>query len=935
MPDSTVSRQNPRQCPECGALLRPGALRGLCSRCLVTRALSHRDRAAREHEAMLDVQQVASAFTDLDVREMIGRGGMGAVYAAWQKSLERLVALKVLSPALLSSEDFLDRFQREARVMAQLDHPNIARVFDSGLTESGEPFIVMELIRGEPITHFAARQSLTLQQRLELFRGACAGVHHAHLKGVVHRDIKPSNVLVTDQDGRWAPKVIDFGLARSHGPAAQGGADWETLYHLLGTPAYMSPEQAGGTSASIDTRSDIYSLGALLYELLTEMPPFDEEALRGGASENLRETLVGLPIRQPSDRAAESRPVVSQEGPRETRRPVWADALRGDLDAIVLKRLAKDPSQRYQTVAALMDDLDRFTLHEPVTAMEATVAYRLRKFLRRYRLAVAGTLLVFLLLAGGSTLLFLESLQTRRAERLAAQRLKQGEDLIDFMLGDLYTKLDTLGRLDVLDSALGSVEQFYAESAGPKLAPNRLAHRAHARRLFGLVRSARGQTEVARSNYVESIQLYHAALSTQPAHSVWLEGLSQAWNNLAVSYHSVLSVGEAEAAYQQALEFNGRALALEPTTANWIDTRASILHNLAALQEATSRLNDATKNYGAALDLWNKLLAREPDNPGFLEHVGYVHQNLAFLHSRQGEIDRAAEANNEALRMRERLVRLDTNNVQWLVLLADIRQNISDFHLNQGQFAEAEAWMDLCRPVREQLARRDPANVWWQQALADAYRHQAVVLAKRDEDEAALAAHRQAWEISERLLREAKPNPIWREKWLNGLQAAEAILSRIAHREQERGNLPAARSRLNTLFDLRAKRLAENLADTTLRHGLATVCADTASLAKQQGKNAEAAVHAQLALFYLNRGEPAKVASEFPSARLQLLRELAIPRSAAANPVDGAPTAGSTHLREAVPLHAVIRALEEKTLTLPRRLADEVRQFADSTTPVP
>ncbi len=609
MPDSTVSRQNPRQCPECGALLRPGALRGLCSRCLVTRALSHRDRAAREHEAMLDVPQVASAFTDFDVREMIGRGGMGAVYAAWQKSLERLVALKVLSPALLSSEDFLDRFQREARVMAQLDHPNIARVFDSGLTESGEPFIVMELIRGEPITHFAARQSLTLQQRLELFRGACAGVHHAHLKGVVHRDIKPSNVLVTDQDGRWAPKVIDFGLARSHDRSAQGGADWETLYHLLGTPAYMSPEQAGGTSASIDTRSDIYSLGALLYELLTEMPPFDEEALRGGASENLRETLVGLPIRQPSDRAAESRPVVSQEGPRETRRPVWADALRGDLDAIVLKRLAKDPSQRYQTVAALMDDLDRFTLHEPVTAMEATVAYRLRKFLRRYRLAVAGTLLVFLLLAGGSTLLFLESLQTRRAERLAAQRLKQGEDLIDFMLGDLYTKLDTLGRLDVLDSALGSVEQFYAESAGPKLAPNRLAHRAHARRLFGLVRSARGQTEVARSNYVESIQLYHAALSTQPAHSVWLEGLSQAWNNLAVSYHSVLSVGEAEAAYQQALEFNGRALALEPTTANWIDTRASILHNLAALQEATSRLNDATKNYGAALDLWNKLLA--------------------------------------------------------------------------------------------------------------------------------------------------------------------------------------------------------------------------------------------------------------------------------------------------------------------------------------
>lgn len=582
--------------------------------------------------------------------------------------------------------------------MGQLDHPNIAKVFDSGVTENGEPYIVMELIQGEPITRFAQERNLDIRGKLELFQAACRGIHHAHLKGIVHRDIKPSNILVREQDGVWIPKVIDFGLAKSHRAIALPYGPWETAYRL-GTPGYTSPEQVGGTNAVVDTRSDIYSLGVLLGELL------------GGGSE---------------DRAAPSR----------------------ELQAILCKARAENPDHRYQTVAALIEDLERFQKHEPVSAVGSDGIYRLRKFVQRRSLLVAtlGGFVVMVLIGG--LLLFRESLQIRRAERLAADRLRQGEALIDYLLGDLYGKLDGVGRLDILQGALERVESFYEGAAVEPISAASLAHRAHARRLLGMVLNSRGQTELARTNYYESIKMFDAAIASEPTNTKWLDALSQSWNSLAVSHHSRLEFRDAEAAYLRALEFNARALKISPENANWIDTRASTLHNLAALLEAQNRLDEAEKNYRLALDLWNTLLGREPENSGFLDHAAYAHQNLAFLHAKHGEIEQAAKANEEALRIRELLVERDTNNVQWLGLLADIRQNISDFHLNRNQMELARAFLDAYLPIREQLARRDPSNRSWQEALAKSYQHQAALLTRLGQNEAAARAENRAREIS-------------------------------------------------------------------------------------------------------------------------------------------------------------------------------------------
>ncbi|HZN34275.1 MAG TPA: protein kinase [Pirellulaceae bacterium] len=331
--------------------------------------------------------------------QMLGEGGMGFVYLAEQtQPVERRVALKIIKPGM-DSRQVIARFEAERQALSLMDHPNIAKVLDGGATDSGRPYFVMELVKGQPITEYCDEKHLTTRQRLELFLPVCQAIEHAHQKGIIHRDIKPSNVLVAEYDKQAVPKVIDFGVAKAIGQSLTDKTMFTGLGQIVGTLEYMSPEQAKVNQLDIDTRSDIYSLGVLLYELLTGSTPFDKQRLRSaGLDEVLRIIREEEPPR-PSTRlsqSGEALPSISAQ--RQTEPSRLSRLIRGDLDWIVMKALEKNRSRRYETASSLARDLERNLNDEPVLARPPTARYRLQKFVRRNRGAVLAAAAVGVIL---------------------------------------------------------------------------------------------------------------------------------------------------------------------------------------------------------------------------------------------------------------------------------------------------------------------------------------------------------------------------------------------------------------------------------------------------------------------------------------------------------------------------------------------------------
>ncbi len=314
--------------------------------------------------------------------EQIGEGGCGVVYVAEQaESLRRRVALKIIKLGM-DTKSVIARFEAERQALAMMDHPNIAKVFDAGATEAGRPYFVMELVRGMKITEYCDEAKLSTHARLDLFIHVCQAIQHAHQKGIIHRDIKPSNILVTVNDGVPVPKVIDFGIAKATtGQQLTDKTIYTAFEQFIGTPAYMSPEQAVLTSLDIDTRSDIYALGVLLYELLTGKTPFDAKELLAIGLDEMRRTIREQEPARPSTRLSTlpGQELSTTAQRRGLEAPKLVSELRGDLDWIVMKALEKDRARRYETANGLAMDIQRHLNNEPVVACPPSRVYRLQK----------------------------------------------------------------------------------------------------------------------------------------------------------------------------------------------------------------------------------------------------------------------------------------------------------------------------------------------------------------------------------------------------------------------------------------------------------------------------------------------------------------------------------------------------------------------------
>jgi hypothetical protein len=408
-------------------------------------------------------EQLGKRIGRYKVLQRIGEGGCGLVYMAEQvQPIQRRVALKIIKLGM-ETENVIARFEAERQALALMDHPNIARVLDAGATETGRPYFVMELVPGVRITEYCDQNNLDTRRRIELLIQICSAIQHAHQKGVIHRDLKPSNILVTQQDGVAAPKVIDFGIAKAIGTRLTDRTPFTTCEQMVGTPAYMSPEQAEMSGLDVDTRSDIYSLGVLLYELLTGRPPFDPGELVKSGLDEMRRTLREKEPQRPSDMLTtlHGTELTATAARRHAEPLKLISLLEGDLDWIVMKALEKDRTRRYETANGLAMDLQRYLNNEPVMARPPSRLYRLEKLVRRNQVAfLAGAAVLLTLLAGMAATIWMLVQERAALQRAVAAERNESALRQQAELRERITQLTLLNSQDRFKEADDLVSQL-------------------------------------------------------------------------------------------------------------------------------------------------------------------------------------------------------------------------------------------------------------------------------------------------------------------------------------------------------------------------------------------------------------------------------------------------------------------------------------------
>ena len=583
--------------------------------------------------------------------ERVGAGGMGEVWLAEQRQpVRRQVALKVIK-AGMDTREVVARFEAERQALALMNHPNIAGVYDAGATPEGRPYFVMEYVHGIPITEYCDKQRLNIRERLALFMDVCAAVQHAHQKGVIHRDIKPSNVLVTTQDEKHTPKIIDFGVAKATSQRLTERTVFTELGQLIGTPEYMSPEQAEMTNLDIDTRTDVYSLGVLLYELLAGVRPFDSKELRRAGLAEIQRTLREDEPPRPSSRIGGSGEAsTSSATNRRADLRSLTRALEGDLDWITMKALEKDRVRRYATAHALALDVERHLNGEAVLAGPPSGLYRVRKLVRRHRGMFLSAGAVALVLVVGIVGTSWALVQARRAERQAAASAVEARrqtaiagTVNAFLNQDLLAAVAPSARRgqgkdvsmrEVLDVAAERID--HASKAGGRFAGEPLVEAA-IRTTLGATYRELGEYAAAERQLRRGLELRRTALGNMHQETVWL------MNQLALLHWRQGRLNEAEPLSREAYD-----VGLQLLGPSHPDVLAYEM-NLANLFRAKGRYTEAEPLYERNLEAKQRVLGAE--HPATVDTMG----NFANFLQETSRFEKAESLHRRALDIRRRV----------------------------------------------------------------------------------------------------------------------------------------------------------------------------------------------------------------------------------------------------------------------------------------
>jgi serine/threonine protein kinase len=645
--------------------------------------------------------------------DRIGEGGMGTVYMAEQvQPVRRKVALKVIKPGM-DSRQVIARFEAERQALAMMDHPNIAKVLDAGTTKSGLPYFVMELVRGVPITEYCDEAKLSVGERLELFVLVCRAIQHAHQKGIIHRDIKPTNVLVTLHDGVPVPKVIDFGVAKATGQSLTDRTLFTAFAHMVGTPLYMSPEQAELSGLDIDTRSDIYAMGVLLYELLTGTTPFDKDTFHRAAIDEMRRILREDEPPRPSTRLSNLGEAASTVSARRKADPKrLGSSLRGELDWIVMKALEKDRRRRYESANDFAADLMRYLTDKPVEAGPPSRWYRFKKYALRNRAALTSATLVVLALLVGIAGSVWQAVRATGAERKTSEALDiAGNELRRSWLeaGRLYDSLAKPWQY-ADEQRWGAMPREFLRALLPLCASHPLAHRVDSdvgsacRRIAEIHIQLDGNAYSGKESLERAEAIFEALMTVDPNNSTYRAELANCyelrtyWDLRIPRIRKFISIRE-------------ELVASDPMNTQ---LRLDLARAHLIAGSVTQRLRHplADVHLPRSKELYEKLCSENPGDPILRCALGATIRILGSRHEDLGRSDDAEQSLRAALAIHDDLAQRYPTRPQFLLNVAKDCFELGGLLLADHRHEKAAEYSGRAAIIFARFTNDDPDRSW-------------------------------------------------------------------------------------------------------------------------------------------------------------------------------------------------------------------------------
>lgn len=769
------------------------------------------------------------------LREVLGEGGFGMVWLAEQhEPIRREVALKVIK-AGMDSKEIISRFDTERQALALMDHPNIAGVLDAGATATGRPFFVMELVKGPSITKYCDQKRLTIRQRLELFIPICQAVQHAHQKAILHRDLKPSNILVTEVDSRPVPMVIDFGIAKALGAEGASGFIGDMVQTMqgviIGTPQYMSPEQAGLDDLDVDTRSDIYSLGVILFELLTGETPLPSEVARKSPIDEVLRHIREEDAKRPSSRLIHvTEKVRTTAELRHTHAPRLTQVLKRDLDWIVLRALEKDRERRYDTATSLMLDIQRYLNDEPVSATPPSVAYRFMKMVRRHRKTMAAAAAIVLsLIVGLATTTYALEREKAALAREADERIKA--ETARSQAETARGQAETAQQQEAAARAIAEQRRIEAEKARSIADAERTKAEAAAiaeRQAKQIATAARDKAETLIEDMLidlrgKLVPLGRSALLATVAESAdkYFTDLPQEslndvqWRQRAMiaEFRGMIDLSRgnrvaAQVQFDACLDILNRRVERSPKNPDFLRDLAVACQGVGVGHEEAGQLAQSRAMFDRQLSLLTKLITLQPKEPLNQRDLAIAHAALARLDSREEKWDSANQHLITASGILKDQIASSPTNAMLQRDYAAVLEQQGSWLVHQSQPAEAQKLFAESVQLRRTILQAGRGDETYHRQLGVALENLADTLQAQDQFTAALPLYRERLASALSL---AKADPLNRDYQNDTVSAHEKLAATLERLQQWKEAIPLR----TEIVRLKDARLTTDPADTS------------------------------------------------------------------------------------------------------------------------